>query len=231
MGATDSKKILGGLFTRRERWGLSWRGWLAVLLAGAVVGGAWVLTVHSFLAPTRRVDAKILVVEGWVPEYVIEAAVNEFHSGGYERIYTTGGPVVGTGGYVNDFNTLASVGAESLVKAGVPAGRVQMVPSHVSGRDRTYSSALALRECFRTNGLAGKNFNVLTEDAHARRSWLLFREAFGRRDSIGIIAVPDPDYEPGHWWRYSEGVREILGESIAYVYAKFLFHPDVPVEP
>ena len=68
-------------------------------------------------------------------------------------------------------------------------------------------------------------FNLLTEAAHARRTRLLYQEAFGEGVKIGIIAVPNPDYDAGHWWRYSEGVREVLGESIAYLYAKFLFHP------
>jgi hypothetical protein len=40
--------------------------------------------------------------------------------------------------------------------------------------------------------------------------------------------VQNPDYDPKHWWRYSEGVREILGETIAYMYAEFLFRPEKP---
>jgi hypothetical protein len=30
----------------------------------------------------------------------------------------------------------------------------------------------------------------------------------------------NPDYNPKQWWRYSDGVREDIGESIAYIYAK-----------
>jgi len=217
-----------GLFTRRERWGLSGRGWLAGLAFFLLVTILWVLNVQPFLAPTRRLDTKILVVEGWVRPFAIVSAVGEYRAGHYEKIYTTGGPVVGSGGYVNDFNTSASVGAELLVKAGMPVGRVQMVPSHIAGRDRTYSSALALREWFHANGLTGKNFNVLTEDAHARRTQLLFQKAFAGEAQVGIVAVPDPDYDPKRWWRYSEGVREVLGESIAWFYAAFFFHPEPP---
>jgi len=217
------------MLTRRERWGLSLRGWLVSVTLALLAGGFWLLNIQPFLAPTRRLDTKILVVEGWVPAYVIRAAAAEFTAGHYEKIFTTGGPVVGEGGYSNDFNTMASVGAELLVKAGVPAGQVQMVPSHVSGRDRTYSAAVALREYFHAHGLGEKKINVLTEDVHARRTWLLFRTAFGSEAELGIIAVPDPDYDPHRWWRYSEGVRSVLGESIAYVYAKFLFRPPVQV--
>lgn len=222
-----SRKFFG-LCSRRERWGLSWRGWLVLIAMSFLSAIIWVLNIQPFLAPTQRVDTKILVVEGWVHPYAIRAAVEEFHAGGYGKIYTTGGPVVGSDGYINDFNTSASVGAELLVKAGVPTESVQMVPSHIWGRDRTYSSALALREYFQTNNMAVKKINVLTEDVHARRTQLLFQTAFGRDVEVGIVSVRDPDYEPRRWWRFSEGVREILGESIAYLYAKFLFHPAEP---
>jgi len=216
------------MLARRERWGLSWRGRLVLLFILALAAGAWVLNIHPFLAQTKRVDARILVVEGWVHPFAIRTAVEEFHEHHYDKVFSTGGPVVGSGGYFNDFNTSASVGAESLVQLGLPKELVQMVPSHVSGRDRTFSSALALREYFQTNGLAVKSFNVLTEDAHARRTWLLFQKAFGREVTVGIISAPSPEYDAKHWWRYSEGVREILGESIAYLYAALFFHPAAP---
>jgi len=219
-----------GCLTRRERWGLSARGWLAGVLIVLLLGALWVLNIYPFLAPTRRLDTKVLVVEGWVHEFGIRAAVTEFQAGHYEKAYTTGGPIVGTGGYSNDYNTSASVGAELLVKDGLPDAVVQMVPSHISGRDRTYSSALKLREYFQTNGLTVKSFNILTEGPHARRTRMLFQKAFGPEVSIGIISVADPDYNPARWWHYSEGVREVVGESIAWVYAAFFFHPETPPE-
>jgi UDP-N-acetyl-D-mannosaminuronate dehydrogenase len=40
---------------------------------------------------------------------------------------------------------------------------------------------------------------------------------------------PSPDYDSKHWWRYSDGVREGIGESIAYIYARFFFYPS-PIE-
>jgi hypothetical protein len=218
-----------GCVTRRERWGLSARGWLAGVIVLVAITVLWTLNIYSFLSQTRREDTKVLVVEGWVHEYATRAAVTEFQAGHYDKVYTTGGPIAGTGGYSNDFNTSASVGAELLVKDGLPDNLVQMVPSHVSGRDRTYSSALKLREYFQTNGISVKSINVLTEGPHARRTRMLFQQAFGPEVTVGIISVSDPDYEPGRWWHYSEGVREVIGESIAWLYAAFLFHPDNPL--
>jgi uncharacterized SAM-binding protein YcdF (DUF218 family) len=221
---SEHKKIWG-IFTRKERWGLSCRGWLIFLSTLLLTAVLVLLNIQPFLAKTQRVDTNVLVVEGWVHEYAVRAAAEEFKTNSYKKIYTTGGPVVGTDGYMNDFNTSASVGADLLKKVGVEDEFIQMVPSHVVGRDRTYSSAVALRDWFREHNVTVRGINVLTEDVHARRTQLLFQEAFGSSVNVGIISVPDPDYDPKCWWRYSEGVREVLGESIAYIYARILFHP------
>jgi uncharacterized SAM-binding protein YcdF (DUF218 family) len=214
-----------GLLTRKESWGLSWRGRLVFVSAAVLIAVLLLLNIQPFLAKTQRVNANVLVVEGWIHEYAIRAATEEFRTGSYQKIFTTGGPLVGTDGYTNDFNTSASVGAELFKKAGVSDEFIQMAPSHVAGRDRTYSSAVALRDWFREHNVAVRNINVLTEDAHARRTQLLFKKAFGSDVAVGIISVPDPDYDAKHWWRTSEGVREIVGESIAYIYARIFFHP------
>ena len=158
-------------------------------------------------------------------EYAIRAAVEEFRSGSYRRVFATGGPVEGNGGYTNDFQTAASVAADLLRKAGVPDGSLQMVPSRVMDRDRTYGSAIALRNWFRQHNMPVSGIEIITEDLHARRSRFLFQKALGDKVTVGVIAVPNPDYDAKHWWRYSQGVRDVLSEGIAYLYARFLFYP------
>lgn len=216
---------LFGLLDRKPRWGLSWKGWLAVATVALVTGSLAFFCIHPFLAVTQRADSRILVVEGWVHDFAFDAAAKEFKSGGYDRAFATGGPIEGQGGYISDSHTYASIGAEKLVQAGIPAAAVQMVPSRVMERDRTYSSAVALRDWLRVHQVSVPAINVLTEDAHARRSRLLFQEAFGNDVNVGVISVPDPDFKPDLWWKYSQGVREVVGESIAYLYAKLLFWP------
>lgn len=224
-----SDKVLstkfGGLLNRKERWALSCRGWAILAALALLTALVFFLEIHPFLAVTHRVNSNFLVVEGWVDPYVIDAAVKEFRAGHYERVFTTGGPVTGTGGYSNDYNTEASVGAGRLKADGIPSKLVQMVPSHVWNRNRTYYSAIALRDWFKQHHLQVGSFNVLTEDAHARRTWMLYREAFGPQVQVGIISVPNPDYNPNRWWKYSGGVREVLSETVAYIYAKFFFWP------
>ena len=180
---------------------------------------------YPFLAVTERVNTNALVVEGWVHEYAIRAAINEFNAGHYERLFTTGGPIVGTGGYTNDYNTSASVGAGRLKAEGFLPDLIQMVPSQVSGRDRTYNAGRALRDWLNEHHMTVRGINVVTEDVHARRTRLLFQKALGDGIKVGVIAAPNPDYDPKYWWRYSDGVREVIGESIAYIYARLFFWP------
>jgi uncharacterized SAM-binding protein YcdF (DUF218 family) len=212
-----------GTFVRKERWRLSWRGWLIVLAGVILAFSAFLLRVYPFLAVTHRVDTNVLVVEGWIHEYAIRAALKEFQSNHYERVFTTGGPVEGAGGYVNDYQTEASVGTELLTKNGLPIESVEMVPSRVMNRDRTYGSAVALRKWFREHNMPVRGINVVTEDVHARRTCLLFQKALGHNVAVGVIAVPNPDYDANYWWRYSEGVKDVVAENVAYIYARLLF--------
>jgi len=214
-----------GTFVRKERWGLSRRGWLIVFATVILTFSLFWFRIYPFLAVTHRVDTNVLVVEGWIHEYSIRAALEEFQSKHYQRVFTTGGPIEGTGGYINDYNTAASVGADLLKKSGLPKESVQMVPSHVMDRDRTYGSAVALRNWFREHNMSVPSVNVLTEDVHARRTRLLFEKALGNNVAVGIIAVPNADYDARRWWCYSEGVKDVVSETVAYIYAKLLFYP------
>ncbi len=215
-----------GLVRRRERWGLSIRGWLVLVILVVVAVGLCFWNAYSFLTITDRApEAHVMVVEGWVPRFAIRVAAREFAAGHYSQIYTTGGPISGEGGYTNEFNTFASVGAGCLREAGVAADVVQMVPARVSGRDRTYASAVALREWLRTQNRPIANFDVVTENTHARRSQFLFQRAFGNEAKVGVIAAENPDYDAARWWDSSEGVKNVMSEGIAYIYAKLLFRP------
>ena len=215
----------GPLVIRKERWGLSWRGRLLVAAVVLLSGVLFLKGVHPFLAVTHREQANVLVVEGWVSHYGIDAAIQEWKAGHYDRVFTTGGPLEGAGDSTSIYNTEAYQSAELLIKAGMPTERVQSVPALYVGRDRTYNSALVLRKWLNENDMQLKSFNVMTMDAHARRTWLLFQEAFGQSARIGIISIANPDFDANHWWRTSEGTREVIGETIAYIYARFFFWP------
>jgi uncharacterized SAM-binding protein YcdF (DUF218 family) len=224
-------RAMWGLFDRKERWSLSWRGRLILAFALVLISALVFKSVYPFLAITHRVNANILVVEGWMHDYAIRAAVKEFQSNHYQRVFTTGGPVSGSGGYINDFMTSASVGADLLKKWGVPDERLQMVPCRVMDRDRTYASAIALRNWFRDHNMVVSSIDVVTEDLHARRTRLLFQKAFGHDVQVGIIGVANVDYPANRWWHYSQGLKDVVSEFAAYLYARLLFFPSEPAHP
>jgi hypothetical protein len=215
--------ICGGLLKRRLHWGLSLSGWLlAAGLLGAVFALA-VWNVHPFLAVNHPVNCDDLVVEGWIPEYALQEIAELCKTHPYRRILTVGGPVSGSDSPAADDDTHAYVGASRLKKLGIDPQLVEMVPNTVRHRDRTYGSALALRKWLSGKGTLPAAMTVVTLGPHARRSRLLYEKAFGGGASIGILAIENREYDPHHWWRYSEGVKEVVSESAAYLYARFIF--------
>ena len=221
--AKADRLVMGGLLVRRYQWGLTFRAKIILFGFAIFIVILAMREIYPFLAITHRVDTNVLVVEGWVHKYAIRAAIEEFGTGNYQRVFTTGGPVTGNGGYVNDYQTAASVGADLLRKFGLPGDSVQMVPTHEMDRDRTYSSAVALREWLQGHHEQVKTLNVLTEGAHGRRTRLMFQKALGPDVKVGVISVPNPDFDARHWWHYSEGIEEIIDQCIGYLYAKLFF--------
>jgi len=71
-------------------------------------------------------------------------------------------------------------------------------------------------------GLNEASIDVVSLGVHARRSWLLFEKVFSSVD-VGIIAIRPNSYDTSRWWLFSEGVRSVISESIAYLYARFIF--------
>ncbi|NEP26194.1 MAG: cytosine deaminase, partial [Moorea sp. SIO3I6] len=49
--------------------------------------------IHPFLSITSPINADALVVEGWLPDYALKGAMEEFDRGNYQKIITTGLPL------------------------------------------------------------------------------------------------------------------------------------------
>lgn len=190
----------------------------ALALAFLILAVVALLRVHPFLAVTERVPSKVMVIEGWIPDYALEAAVAEYREHGYTRVYTTGGPLE-MGSYVSNFQDFAHLAAATLVRLGLPEAEVEAVPTSQKFRNRTYSSAVALRDHWRTHDIQVPAFNLVTEGAHARRSRLCFRRAMGQGIEVGVMAIENRDYDSDRWWRFSAGIKTIMGESLAVFYA------------
>jgi hypothetical protein len=213
-----------GLIKRRNVWLPTWRGWVIVFLvaaAGLIIG---LPRLHAFLAVNQPISSEVMVVEGWLPDFALKKAVQTFKSQNYHLLVVTGGPI-GTGQMLVKYNNYAELAATILEQLGLEKSLMVVIPAPAVIQDRTYASAVALKNWLAASQLSVKTINLVTLGAHARRSRLLFEQALGPGIPVGILAVEDPGYDPRHWWRSSLGVRTTLGELIAYGYARCWFNP------
>lgn len=213
-----------GLFRHRDCLVLTWRAWLLLVLILAAMLWFMVRELHPFLAVTEPVTSGLLVVEGWVSDPVMEATVTAFKQHHYEKVCVTGGPIDHSA-WMYSYKTFAEAGAATLHELGLKANDVQAVSSPRVRKDRTYASAAALRKWIRDSGASFTTVHLITEGTHARRSRLLFQRALGSGVTVGVTSVPDFDYDPEQWWHSSAGVRNVVGEMLAYGYARLLFWP------
>jgi uncharacterized SAM-binding protein YcdF (DUF218 family) len=220
--STESARAFAGFFVRKERWGLSWRGRFTFLLgfiALVVIGAHF---IYGFLATTNRVGGEYIMVEGWIPAYAMKEVIALSATANYRGVITTGCLVPDQWGNTPT-TTWADWGAGKLRKLGMPAERVTPVPCLESQRDRTFQSAAAAKRWFDEKHIALKSIDVVTLGPHGRRSRLLTEKAFGKGVHVGIISLEPHDYDPAHWWKSSEGIREVGGEAVGYLYARLLF--------
>ena len=213
-----------GLLRRRQCLVPTLRGWLLLGLSFAALLVLAARGIQPFLAVTDSVPGGVLVVEGWVPDYMLEAAIAEYKRSHYDRLFVTGFPLQ-QGAPLSEYKNYAHLGAATLVKLGLNTNDVQAVPAPRTPRDRTYATALALKHWLREHDGVPAKVNLITGGLHARRSRLMFEKALGKGVTVGVIAIPADDYDEKHWWHYSIGVRTIIGETLAYTYARFLFYP------
>jgi hypothetical protein len=195
---------------------------LLFLVAALVVLG--VSGAHTFLTVNDPIPSDILVIEGWIPDYALKGTLPKLTRDHYRKILVTGGPIP-SGTYLCGYTNLAELGAATLIQLGVDTNLVEALPAARVSRDRTYASAVALYAWFQRHHIDATSLNIMTMADHSRRSRLLFRKALGRDYPVGIISIESQDYDPHRWWKSSEGVRTVVGELLAYGYARFLFWP------
>ena len=220
---------MGKLFhltTIRKRRVLTPIGWAVLLIGFSSVLISIMLFVHPFLAPTKPVGGDILVVEGWLPDYALEEAKERFQQGGYQLLVTTGGEI-SVGYHLSEYKTWAELGASILKNLNFPEDKIMTAPVHkIFKKDRTYYSILALQRRLYEEGFNEASIDMVSLGVHARRSWFLYEKVFSSVN-VGVVAISPNDYDASRWWLSSAGVRNVISESIAYLYARFIFSPPI----
>ena len=209
-------------------------GWFALLVASGATLVALAFGANAWLAPNQPLShrleqdgARILIVEGWLDEADLMQAIEAFRRGRYERIVTTGGPMDGWVG-VQSWRTYADRSASYLRQNGLGSVRIDAVPAPASQQDRTFLSAVMVREWAKHSGVALHTVDLFSAGVHARRSHRLFQMAFGADVQVGVLASRPLDVDPEHWWRSSAAAKAVLGELLSVAWTTCCFWPPQP---
>jgi hypothetical protein len=216
---------LPALVRRRQIWVPTIWSWFILLVTSAATLLLAGRHLYSFLSPNQPVGAQLLVVEGWMPSDGLDQAIDAFSSGSYERVVTTGGPIDDDFEHRNPWTSYAERARRYLVRHGLPAESVIAAPAPASAQDRSFLNAVMVREWAKRSGITVDALDVFSLGVHSRRSWLVYRMAFGPQVRIGILAARPSDYAPETWWRNSVGAKEVVAETISWLWTVLFFHP------
>jgi len=220
--------VVPALFRRREVWLPTAWGLLLGLLILAGVGALLARGAYGFFAvdaplpPRDGMPTPVVVVEGWIDEEALSQAAALVRSAGYPRVIVSGGPIDDS---FSRFPNFAARAAETL-RPQLPAGvRVDVVPSPRTAQDRSYASAVWVRDWAQREGLAMDRFDVITHSIHARRTRLVYRMAFGPDAAVGIRSTEPRQFDAPHWWRSSAAFKAQIGEALSLAYTHCCFWP------
>ncbi len=214
------------LFQRREvilptAWG--WLLLLAVLGTAALLIarqlGGW-LAVNQPVAGARAGAAGLIVVEGWLGERELDAAAAYVRAQGYQRVLTSGGPIPS----FSPFASFAERAADRL-RQKLPEMVIEAVPTPATKQDRSYASAVWVRDWAQQGAEPVEAIDVYSLGAHARRTRTIYRLAFGDATRVGIIAGAPHETDIVHWWRTSEAAKQVLSETLGLAWTQCCFWP------
>ncbi len=195
---------------------------MALAVSGALVLILVFWRLHAFLSPSAPVGSGLLVVEGWVGKSELRAALELFRDGDYELLVTSGGPVFD---WDEPYPTYAERAGDYLLRRGFPDERLVVVPAPASVQDRTYLSAVSVREWLAESGRDVESLDLVSSGPHTRRSWRLYQRAFGDGVRVGAIAAASAEYDASVWWRTSVGARTLVSEAAAWFWTACCFWP------
>ena len=176
------------------------------------------IALHSFLAVTRRVDADVMVVEGWILKEMLDEVIQDFQTGGYRYVITSGlNYPFRKGSRHFGFASYAEYCKAQLCRRGMPPELIFALAAPLGRHNRTYQSARAIKDWLVQREV--KAVNVYSGGPHARKSWHLFKRALGKEIEVGIVSCKVKHYDPHRWWTSPAGIQTTLRYSLGYLYA------------
>lgn len=182
----------------------------------------YVKNIYSFLAITNPSgNGEILVVEGWIPTYLLEQAVPLINQGYYKTIAVVGGPSSNGTNSEQIEQTAAYLGKRELLKFGVPNEKIVTIPVWHLKRNRTFTSAKAVNAWLKDTNPSVQAVDIFTAAVHGRKSQLLYQRALGKSMSVGVYSARAAEFSGKSWFESKRGIYLVLRNTVGYVKALF----------
>ncbi|OUR87026.1 hypothetical protein A9Q92_04930, partial [Methylophaga sp. 42_8_T64] len=125
-------------------WGL-----FILLLVVTLTASLIIRQAGHFLAQQAPINGQVLVVEGWLSEPALLLAAKLFRDGNYSLLLTTGGP--NTRELNPTYPSFADKAAAFLINQGLEPSQIISLPTPASAQNRTYLSAVIVRDWLANN--------------------------------------------------------------------------------
>jgi hypothetical protein len=123
------------------------------------------------------------------------------------------------------YENLAQKAAYFLQREGIEAEKIVAAPSPFVEIDRTYESALSIKKVLNKRFPTVRSLNIISEGAHSRRSWMMYKKALDDNFKIGVMAVEVDHIGAWNWWTTKKGIKFVSIQFAKYLYAQFFFYP------
>ena len=226
------RPLVSVFLRRRQVWLPTFWGCGLLVIAAALVAVVLARMANGWLAPNLPAPgvngrgARTLVIEGWMETSDLDQAVLAFRRGHYERVVTTGGPL-DSWPEEHASNNFAELAVSYLRRNGLDNVALVAVPAPASAQDRTFLSAVMVRDWARRSGTVLESVDVFSAGVHARRSHLLYRMALGPDVDVGVLAARPQMFDAERWWTTSVGVKSVIGETLSLGWTVCCFWPPV----
>ena len=112
---------------------------------------------------------------------------------------------------INNFNSNAESARNRLISMGIDSSRIFATSGKKVIVNRTLTSALSFRDWLKGTKINIQGINIISLGAHARRTWMIYNKILNEKYPIGIISLPDYNYNRSKVYRLLKTIREILG--------------------
>ncbi len=207
----------------RRRGGRGSLLWSLLLLLAAWPLAAWAAARALIVeVPVARPEAIVVLSGASAYAERARAAAELFAAGRAPKIILTNDGERGGWSSAEQRNPFFSeLAAAELVRAGVPAEKIEFVAQAVSN---TYDEARAVRDHAAARNL--RSLLVVTSAYHSRRAEWTWRRVFaGSGVELGMSTAPaeGPSPAPAWWWLRARGWRTVAAEYPKLIYYRLKY--------